>query len=245
MFSTSLARLWELWAGFFCLFWLIALTLKFKISRQSLLTAKGLKKSIGLFGRFFHAFMALQKATSKAVKTKGTEMQIYYVFSTFVIVWDLPLHPFYCRSSTMNCSLKGICHWPIDDDGHLVWFSLFLLLCGLFKEKYDFWASQNFAVNINCFFFFPEFLLFFPMMLWFLNSLLIRWYLWVIFIHSCLMPILFYWLAGSRCQGLSGGELRGWKRMINLQSVLAHLFAVSYSIKTNIYNSAPSCHSQP
>lgn len=161
MFSTSLARLWELWAGFFCLFWLIALTLKFKISRQSLLTAKGLKKSIGLFGRFFHAFMALQKATSKAVKTKGTEMQIYYVFSTFVIVWDLPLHPFYCRSSTMNCSLKGICHWPIDDDGHLVWFSLFLLLCGLFKEKYDFWASQNFAVNINCFFFFPRVFTFF------------------------------------------------------------------------------------
>lgn len=162
MFSTSLARLWELWAGFFCLFWLIALTLKFKISRQSLLTAKGLKKRIGLFGRFFHAFMALQKATSKAVKTKGTEMQIYYVFSTFVIVWDLPLHPFYCRSSTMNCSLKGICHWPIDDDGHLVWFSLFLLLRGLFKEKYDFWASQNFAVNINCFFFSQSFYFFFP-----------------------------------------------------------------------------------
>lgn len=95
-------------------------------------------------------------------------------------------------------------------------------------------------------FFFPEFLLFFfSMMLWFLNSHLIRWYLWAIFIHACMMPILFYGLAGSRCQGLSGGELRGWKRMTNLQGVLAYIFAVSYSIKTNIYNSAPSCLSQP
>lgn len=87
--------------------------------------------------------------------------------------------------------------------------ALFLLLSGLFfKEKYNFWASQNFAVNIHCSFF-PEFLLFFPVMLQFLNSHPTRWYLWAIFTHAFVMAILFYGLAGSRCQGLSGGELRG------------------------------------
>lgn len=82
------------------------------------------------------------------------------------------------------------------------------------------------------------------MILWSLNSV-ISWYSWSIFIHAHLMPILFYGLAGSRCPGLSAAELRGWKRMTNLQTVFACLFAVSYSIKTNIYNSAPSWHSQP
>lgn len=99
-------------------------------------------------------------------------------------------------------------------------------------------------MNVHCSFFSQKFNFFF-IILWFLNSLLIRWYLWAIFIHACLMPILFHGLAGSRCQGLSGEELWGWKRMTELQSVLACLFAVSYSIKTNIYNSALSWHSQP
>lgn len=49
---------------FFC-FVLIPLTLKVKISRHSLPSAKGLKKSICLFGRFFHAFTALQNAHPK------------------------------------------------------------------------------------------------------------------------------------------------------------------------------------
>lgn len=45
---------------------------------------------------------------------------------------------------------------------HILCDFLFLLLCGLFfKERYDFWVSQNFAVNINCSFFSQSFNIFF------------------------------------------------------------------------------------
>lgn len=120
-----------------------------------------------------------------------------------------------------------------------------------FKERYDFWAPQNFAVNIKCSFF-PEFLPFFSPWcydLWFiflLDGICGQFSYMPVWCPFYSMDLLAAGAKGYQVQRMRSERMKEDDKLRVYWHVylLCHIQPNLPFIIYNIYNSAPSWHSQ-